>query len=114
RHLAQMGVRRMVFANRSAERAQALAAQYHGYAIALHDVGAHLAEADMVITSTAAPHAIVSHADLREALRKRRRKPMFVLDLAVPRDVEAAAAKLEDVYLYTIDDLKNVIGKNQR
>lgn len=114
RHLARMGVHRMVFANRSIERAQALAKQYHGYAIALADVREHLAEADMVITSTAAPHALISYADLKQALRLRRRKPMFVLDLAVPRDIDAAAAKLEDIYLYTVDDLEGVIQDNQR
>lgn len=113
RYLEQIGVRRMVFANRSVERAQALAARYHGYAIALADVGAHLAEADMVITSTTAPHAIISHASLKDAVRLRRHKPIFVLDLAVPRDVDPAVTRLEDVYLYTVDDLEDVIQNNR-
>src|SRR5699024_11042481 len=61
-----------------------------------------------------APHAIVSHADLKSALRQRRRKPIYILDLAVPRDVEPAAAKLQDIYLYTVDDLEGVIQENRR
>ncbi|HLQ84808.1 MAG TPA: glutamyl-tRNA reductase [Salinisphaeraceae bacterium] len=113
RHLASFGVRRMVFANRSVERAQALASRHHGYAVELHDVGAHLADADMIISSTAAPHAIIGHDQLKAALRQRRRKPIFALDLAVPRDIEPAAAKLEDIYLYTVDDLEGVIQENQ-
>lgn len=113
RHLRQIGVRRMAFANRNIERAQALATELHGYAIALADVETHLAEADMVITSTAAPQTLVSHAGLSEAVRLRRHKPIFVLDLAVPRDVEPAASRLEDVYLYTVDDLEGVIRENR-
>lgn len=113
RHLDRAGVRRMVFANRSAERAQALATEHHGYAIALQDVGTHLAEADMIISSTAAPHSLIGHADLKAALRVRRRKPIFVLDLAVPRDIEPTAAKLQDIYLYTVDDLQGVIQENR-
>ena len=114
RHLGRAGVHRMVFANRSADRAQALATEHHGYAIALQDVGNHLSEADMIISSTAAPHSLISKADLQAALRVRRRKPMFVLDLAVPRDVEPAAAQLQDVYLYSVDDLQGVIQENRR
>ena len=114
KHLADTGLRRMVFANRSLDRAQRLASQYQGYAITLDDVGAHLAEADIVVASTAAPESIVSLAQFRAALKKRRRKPMFVLDFAVPRDIEPAAGELEDVYLYTVDDLQGVIQDNIR
>lgn len=114
RHLARAGVRDMLFANRSIERAEALAARHGGQVISLTDVGSHLAAADMIVSSTAAPHAIVTHADLKQALRKRRRKPIFILDLAVPRDVEPSAAKLEDVYLYTVDDMQGVIRDNRR
>src|SRR5699024_2730004 len=113
-HLATIGVRRMTFANRSFDRAQALAARHHGAAIALADAESHLATADMVITSTAAPRPIITHDALRQAVHKRRHKPMFVLDLAVPRDVEPAAGKLEDIYLYTVDDLEDVIQENQQ
>lgn len=114
RHLAQIGVRRMVFANRSIERAQQLATRHHGYAIALADVPTHLAEADIVIASTAAPGHIVHLPQLRSAVKSRRRKPMFVLDLAVPRDIDPDAGELEDIYLYSVDDLQGVIRDNRR
>jgi len=114
RHLAQAGLRRMVFANRSLDRAQALATRFHGYAIALSEVPAHLVEADMLLTSTAAPDWIVGLPDVRAALKRRRRRPMFMLDLAVPRDVEPAVGELEDVYLYTVDDLQGVVRENLR
>lgn len=114
RYLSEIGVSRMIFANRSLERAQQLATQYQGYAISLDDIGAHLAEADMLISSTAAPGYLVQHTDLKKALRARRRKPMFALDLAVPRDIDPAAAELEDVYLYSVDDLQGVIDDNMR
>jgi len=113
RYLAETGVRRMVFANRSLDRAQALATRYHGYAIALADVPAHLAEADMVISSTAAPGYLVHLSQLKAAVKQRRRKPMFVLDLAVPRDIDPAAGELEDIYLYSVDDLQSVIDDNK-
>jgi len=114
RYLAEIGVQRMVFANRSIERAQRLATRYHGYAIALPDVPTHLPEADMVITSTAAPGYILHLSHLRAAVKSRRRKPMFVLDLAVPRDIDPAAGELEDIYLYSVDDLQGVIQDNRR
>ena len=114
RYLAEAGVHRMIFANRSVERAQSLATRYHGYAIALEDVAAHLAEADMLVSSTAAPGYLVHYDQLRGAVKKRRRKPMFVLDLAVPRDIDPAAGELEDIYLYSVDDLQSVIDDNRR
>lgn len=112
RHLADAGLRRLIFANRSLERAQALAQRFKGYAIPLEDIDAHLAEADMVVAATTAPTYVVSLETVREAVRRRRRKPMFMLDLAVPRDVEPTAGELEDVYLYTVDDLQGVIREN--
>jgi len=114
RYLSEIGVSRMIFANRSIERAQKLATLHQGYAISLEDVAAHLAEADMLITSTAAPGYLVHRADLKKAIRARRRKPMFALDLAVPRDIEPSSADLEDVYLYSVDDLQSVIDDNMR
>lgn len=114
RYLHEIGVSRMIFANRSLDRAQALATQYRGYAISLDDIATHLAEADMLIASTAAPDYLVYRRDLKKAIRARRRKPMFALDLAVPRDIEPATADLEDVYLYSVDDLQSVIDDNIR
>lgn len=114
RYLAEIGVSRMIFANRSLERAQELATHYHGYAVALEDIPLHLAEADLLISSTAAPGYLVRAKELKTALKRRRRKPMFVLDLAVPRDIEPASAKFEDIYLYSVDDLQSVIDDNKR
>jgi glutamyl-tRNA reductase len=114
RHLLERHVRRLIVANRTTENAQALAGRFGGYAIALSDLPQHLAEADIVLSATAAREPVLTRSMLDTALRERRRRPMFLLDLAVPRDVEANAAELPDVFLYTIDDLKQVIDGSQR
>jgi glutamyl-tRNA reductase len=114
RHLMERHVRRLIVANRTTENAQVLAGRFGGYAIALSDLPPHLAEADIVLSATAAREPVLTRAMLDTALRERRRRPMFLLDLAVPRDVEAEAAELPDVFLYTIDDLKQVIDSSQR
>ncbi len=114
RHLADKQVRRLIVANRTLETAQDLAGRYGGYAIALADLPQHLAEADVVIASTAARAPIVTRAMVEQALAARRRKPMFMVDIAVPRDIEPAVAELPDVYLYGIDDLQQVIDDNRR
>lgn len=114
RHLGEMGVGKMVFANRSVERARNLASQHRGVAIGLDEVRAHLPAADLVVTSTGAPHQLIEAPAMRDALRTRKRRPVFMLDLAVPRDVDPAIGKMEDVYLYTVDDLQDVIRDNLR
>ncbi|GAB3780702.1 glutamyl-tRNA reductase [Dyella agri] len=114
RHLADKQARRLIVANRTLETAQDLAGRYGGYAIALADLPQHLAEADVVITSTAARQPIVTRVMVEQALAARRRKPMFMVDIAVPRDIEPAVAELPDVYLYGIDDLQQVIDDNRR
>lgn len=114
RHLAEAGLQRMIFANRSLERAQALATRYSGYAIGLDQITNHLAEADIVVASTSAPTYVVGVDSMRQAVKQRRRKPMFALDLAVPRDIDPAAGAMEDVYLYSVDDLEGVIQENMR
>jgi len=112
RHLHADGLRRMIIANRSLERAQELAAEFQGFAIGLDDIGAHLREADIVVASTASPHAIITRDMAATALRARKRRPIFMVDIAVPRDIEAAVAELEDVYLFTVDDLQSVVNEN--
>lgn len=112
RHLHANGLRRMIIANRSVERAQELASEFNGFAIGLDAIDAHLPEADIVISSTASPSPVITHAAVTAALRARRRKPMFMVDIAVPRDIEAAVGKLEDIYLFTIDDLHGVVNEN--
>ncbi len=114
RHLAESRVRRLIVANRTQENAAALAGRFSGYAIALSDLPSHLAEADIVISSTAAREAVLTHAMVADAIAARRRRPMFLVDLAVPRDIEAGVADIEDVYLYTIDDLRQAVDANLR
>jgi len=112
RHLHAHGVSRMIVANRTLERAQELAAEFKGYAISLDGLETHLPEADIVVTSTASPTPVVTFKAVRAALKARKRKPMFMVDIAVPRDIEPEVASLEDVYLFTIDDLQNVVSEN--
>lgn len=114
RHLQGAGLRRMIIANRSVERAEGLAREFKASAISLDALDVHLPAADIVISSTASPTPVVTLAAVRAALAARRRRPMFMLDIAVPRDIEPAVAELEDVYLYTVDDLRQVVEENLR
>lgn len=112
RHLRAHGLRRMIVVNRSLERAQLLASEFGGFAVTLDALNTHLAEADIVISSTASPVPVITHDAVRKALKVRRHKPMFMVDIAVPRDIEPAVAELDDVYLFTIDDLHTVVNEN--
>jgi glutamyl-tRNA reductase len=112
RHLYADGLRRMIIANRSVDRARELAAEFHGFAIGLDEIPNHLKEADIVIASTAAPHSIITRPMTEQALRARKRRPMFMVDIAVPRDIDADVAELEDIYLFTVDDLQSVVNEN--
>lgn len=112
RHLQARGVGRLIVANRSLERAQALAAALHGYAVGLDDLRLHLPEADLVISGTASRGYVLGRERVAAALSRRRRKPMLMIDLAVPRDLDPAIGRLEDVYLYSLDDLRAVIAEN--
>jgi glutamyl-tRNA reductase len=112
RHLHANGLRRMIVANRSVDRAQELAREFDAAAISMDALPAHLAQADIVISSTASPVPVITRDVVRAALRTRRRKPIFMVDIAVPRDIEPEVATLNDVYLFTIDDLQNVINEN--
>jgi glutamyl-tRNA reductase len=114
RHLHQQGVGRIIVANRTMERAHSLANQFQGYAIALTELPAHLAEADIVISSTASPLPVLGKGTVESALKKRRHQPMFMVDIAVPRDIEAEITDLKDIYLYTVDDLQEVVAENMR
>jgi glutamyl-tRNA reductase len=112
RHLHADGLRRMIVANRSIDRARELAAEFQGFAISLDEIPSHLREADIVVASTASPNAIITRAMTVDALRARRRRPIFMVDIAVPRDIEPEVAELEDIYLFTIDDLQTVVNEN--
>ncbi|MBS4050031.1 MAG: glutamyl-tRNA reductase [Methylomonas sp.] len=112
RHLYQHGIGRIIIANRTYDKAHALAAQFNGYAIALSELPSHLAEADIVVSSTASQLPILGKGRVESAIKKRKHKPMFMVDLAVPRDIEAEVEQLRDVYLYTVDDLQNTVNQN--
>lgn len=114
KHLAECGLRRMIIANRTLHGSQRLAAGYSGYAITLADLPGHIEEADIIISSTASPEPILHTKTIEKALRKRRHRPVLIVDIAVPRDVEPSAGELDDVYLYTVDDLREVIEENLR
>jgi glutamyl-tRNA reductase len=112
KHLHENGLERMIIANRSLDRSQHLASEYSAYAITLGDIPHHLAEADIIITSTASQLPILGKGAVETAIKTRKHRPIFIVDIAVPRDVEPEAGDLEDVYLYTVDDLKVVINDN--
>ena len=113
KQLSSKGIGRLFVANRDFERARQLAGQFGGYAVPLSELEGTLPEADILITATASPEPIITRKQLEKAIVARRRKPIFAVDIAVPRNIAADAAKLDDVYLYTIDDLDKVIQDGQ-
>jgi glutamyl-tRNA reductase len=114
RHLRHAGVEHMTLANRTLARAQNLAQEFHAEAVLLEDIPMVLSQADIVISSTASPLPILGKGMVEKALKKRRHKPMFMVDIAVPRDIEQEVGDLSDVYLYTVDDLRDIIEENVR
>ena len=112
RHLHSQGVKKIIIANRSIERAQKLADEFHGEAISLQQISEHLHRSDIVISSTASPLPIIGKGTVERALKQRKHQPIFMVDLAVPRDVEPEVSELDDVYLYSVDDLQTVIEEN--
>ena len=112
RHLFDNGIKRLIIANRTVEKAHLLATSVNGYAISLSEIPAHLAEADIVISSTASQLPILGKGTVESALKLRKRKPIFMVDIAVPRDIEAEVGQLEDIYLYSVDDLHDIIEEN--
>lgn len=114
RHLHGHGMNRIIIANRNVHRARELATQVDGFAISLDEIPAHLSESDIVISSTAAPTTLVSTTMVKDALKARRNRPMFMVDIAVPRDIEEGVGDLDDVYLYTVDDLHSVVQENMK
>ena len=113
KHLAGRSIGRLFVANRDVERARNLAGRFGGYALPLSELDGTLPEADILITSTASPEPVVTLQQLQAAMKLRKRRPVFAVDIAVPRDIEPAVADLDDVYLYTIDDLQTVIQEGQ-
>ena len=108
-HFAASNPKRMVVANRTIERASELAHQIHGEAMRLTQVGDALPQFDIVLSCTASSLPIIGLGMVERAIKARRHRPMFMVDLAVPRDIEAEVAELDDVFLYTVDDLASVV-----
>ncbi|WP_348673294.1 glutamyl-tRNA reductase [uncultured Abyssibacter sp.] len=113
-HLRARGLRRLLFCNRTAARADALAHKHAGASIPFSELDAYLPDADLLVSCTGSPTPIVTRAALKQALKRRRRRPVCALDIAVPRDIEPAASTLDDVYLYAVDDLQAIIDRNQQ
>ena len=113
RHLTGKGIGRLFVANRDIERARNLATLFGGFAVPLSELDGTLPEADILISSTASPDVVVTLQQMKEAIRQRRRRPIFAVDIAVPRDLDPAIRELDDVYLYSIDDLDKVVIEGQ-
>lgn len=112
KHLAEQGAKHLSVANRTYERAESVARQFDAQVLTLSQVPARLVDADIVISSTASTLPIVGKGMVEQALKLRKHKPMFLVDLAVPRDIEQQVAELEDAYLYTVDDLQSIVVQN--
>ncbi|OQY44053.1 MAG: glutamyl-tRNA reductase [Desulfobacteraceae bacterium 4572_87] len=113
RHLLTNGVRSMTVINRTFERAVEVAEQFRASAASLDEIEEQLLRADIVVTSTASPECVITRKMVKKVLKKRRNRPLFLIDIAVPRDVQPEVNKLNNVYLYDIDDLKGVIELNK-
>ncbi|HWM41261.1 MAG TPA: glutamyl-tRNA reductase [Burkholderiales bacterium] len=111
-HFAAQAPARITVANRTLERAERLAARFNAQAIELRSLGEQLHEYDIVVSCTASSLPILGKGLVERALRARRRRPMFMVDLAVPRDIEQEAGELDDVFLYTVDDLAGIVAAN--
>ena len=108
-HFAARQPRKITIANRTVERGRALAERFNGTAIRLDELPEHLAQHDIVVSCTASPLPIIGLGMVERAIKARRHRPMFMVDLAVPRDIEEEIGRLDDVFLYTVDDLAQVV-----
>ena len=113
KHLYSKDIGRLFIANRDIVRAQKLATQFDGFALPLSELEGTLPDADILISSTASADPVVTLVQMEKAIRARKRKPVFAVDIAVPRDLEPGIGDLADVYLYTVDDLDKVIVEGQ-
>jgi glutamyl-tRNA reductase len=111
-HFAAQAPARIAVANRTLERAQALAHRFAGHALELRSLASQLQDYDIIVSCTASSLPILGKGLVERALRARRHRPMFMVDLAVPRDIEAEVAELDDVFLYTVDDLHAIVQGN--
>ncbi|MEW5791540.1 MAG: glutamyl-tRNA reductase [Pseudomonadota bacterium] len=114
RHLREQGVSQMTVANRTVERALPLAEEFDARVISLEQIPDALEQVDIVVSSTASPLPILGKGSVERALKARRHRPIFMVDIAVPRDIEPEVAELPDIYLYTVDDLQDIIQENMQ
>jgi glutamyl-tRNA reductase len=112
RHFVSNGVTRVLVTNRTFERAEKLAAEFQGRAVPFEQFPEHLATVDIILTSTGAPTFILGQKQMEEVLRRRKNRPMFLIDIAVPRDVDPKVNQLDNIYLYDVDDLQGVVQAN--
>lgn len=112
RHFMAQGVRSIIVANRTLKRAEELAEQFGGTAICLGNLTSYLHKADIVLSSTGAPGYLITPDDLEQVINKRHNNPMFLIDIAVPRDIDPAVNELDAIYLYDMDDLQQVVASN--
>jgi glutamyl-tRNA reductase len=114
KHLAKRGAKTVLVANRSVERAEKLAAEFGGRAVRIEDSAAAMTAADILVSSTGSPDIVLRRADVAKILPARQNRPLVLVDIAVPRDIDPAVAELANVYLYDIDDLEAVVRENTK
>ena len=112
KHLMDHGVSSILVSNRSFDRAVELAKKFGGDAVRFDEFLNYLTSADIVISSTAAPHCIIKKDEIQSVMHKRKQRPLFLIDIAVPRDIEPEVNEIDNVYLYNIDDLKVIVDNN--
>lgn len=111
-HLQQQGVHQIVVANRTLEKADSMVKRFSAHAIRISDVPAYMSDTDMVITATASQLPIIGKGMMERVIKQRRQKPIFMVDLAVPRDIEPEVSQLPDLHLFNVDDLQSIITNN--
>ncbi|WP_024850399.1 glutamyl-tRNA reductase [Hydrogenovibrio kuenenii] len=114
RHLKEHNIGKLIIANRTIAKAHQITETLGGYAIGLNEIEDHLHEADIIISSTASPTPLLQKDDIKAALKARRHKPIFIVDIAVPRDIAPDVGQLDNAYLYTVDDLTAIIEENKQ
>ncbi len=112
KHFISNGVSKVLVTNRTFERAEKLAGEFNGRAVPFDQFTDHLAEVDIVLTSTGAPNFILGHRQMEEIIKRRKYKPMFLIDIAVPRDIDPKVNDIANAYLYDVDDLQEVVQAN--
>jgi len=112
RHLAKKGVRSILVSNRSFDHAVKLADEFGGWAVRFDDRLTAMAGADIVVASTGCPNTLLNYEDVREVMAMRRNRPLLLIDISVPRNIDAAVQRLDNVYLYDIDDLNEIVSEH--